>query len=176
MDWGLFVLIVILFICFTVLLYLQIPNFDYFIENYFLIVLIILFIILIFTIDFNNPITTTVYIRTAKNQSPLVYSVPYNGDTNFSNLISASFVGTYSIDTTPVNNTPANDTKVFNFDLFDTVTLLGGKITITKDVTTPYQLQVAIDPNSEIPIDGFLTMSLVCTGSQSISGSFQQIQ
>lgn len=175
MDWGLFVLILIIFICFTVLLYLQMPNFGYFVENYFIIVIIILFIILIFTIELNNPITTTIYINTSNTQSPLVYQVPYNSDSDYSNLMSASFAGTYSAGTDPVNTTPASDTLIFNYDTFTTTTLLGGKIALAK--LPNYQISVTIDPNAgtDYKMDGFLTLSLLCTSSQSISGGFKQV-
>lgn len=174
MTWGLFILLLVIFIAFTVLLFLQIPYFDNFFETYFLIIIIVIFIVLLFTIDFNNPLSTTIYIRTANNQNPLIYSVPFNDNSNYSNLINVTFLGTYNEATTPINNNPAADTKVFNYDTLDApVTLLEDKIKFTK--LPNQQIQIDIAPNSDISINGFLTMSLICTGSQSIDGSFTQI-
>lgn len=168
MSWGLFVLILVLFIAFSVLLYLQIDNFSYFMESYFIIVIVVIFIILIFTLDFDNPITQTVYIQGPTVNKSLTFQVPYNADTGYSNLINATFSGVWA------GHTPTNDqvnTVTFNYDTFTTTTLLGGVITFTK--LPNYQMQV--DINSSETTDGFLTMTLLCTGSQDIESSFKQL-
>jgi hypothetical protein len=137
---------------------------------------VILFIILLFTIDFDNPVSTSIYIRTANVQSPLIYEVPYNADAAYSNLISVAFAGTYGANP---NTAPASDTVIFNYDDIGStpVTLLGtpAKITITK--LPNWQLQVDIDPTADTAstVDGFLTMNLLCTGSQSINNKFKLI-
>ena len=128
---------------------------------------------MLFTIDFDKPITTTIYIRTAKVQSPLIYQVPYNADDGYANLFSAAFAGNWDGATTPVNTTPASNTVIFNYDTFTDATLLGGKVTLTK--LSGYRLQVDIDPTvgGDDTIDGFLTLNLLCTGSQSINSKFK---
>jgi hypothetical protein len=175
MTWGLAILLIVIFIALTALVFIQFDTTPFFVETYFIIVIIALFVILLFTIDFDNPISTTVYIRTAKDQSPLIYDVPYNADTGYSNLMSAAFAGNYSGATTPVNTTPASDTVVFNYDTFTTASLLGGKILLTK--LPGYQLQVDIKPTegADHEIDGFLTLNLLCTGSQSINNKFNLV-
>lgn len=179
MSWGLAILLIVLFICFTALVFLQFPATPYLVETYFIVVVLVLFIILLFTVDFDNPVSTTIYIRTANAQNPLVYEVPYNSDDSYSNLISASFAGNWDAATTPVNNTPAADTVIFNYDSLavnDTVSLLSGKIIITK--LADWQLSVTVDPtvSTASNINGFLTLNLLCTGSQSINNKFKLIQ
>ena len=173
MTWGLAILLIVIFICFTALVFIQFRATPYFIEGYFIFVIIAIFIILLFTINFDNPVSTTVYIHTAKVQSPLIYDVPYNADSGYSNLMSASFAGNYSVATTPVNQTPASDTVIFNYDEFTSTTLLGGKITLTR--LSGRRLQVDIDPTvgGDDTVDGFLTLNLLCTGSQTIHSQFK---
>ena len=177
MSWGLLILLIVIFVCFTLLLFIQIPDFGFFIETYFIIILIVLFLILIFTIDFDNPITTTVYInKTAESaKNTLIYDVPYNADDGYSNLMEASFSGLWSGPDDSVNGTPAFDKVIFNYDTFTTTGILGGKITFTK--LPNYQLQVDIDPavGDAHFINGYLTMFLLCTGSQSINNKFELV-
>jgi hypothetical protein len=175
MTWGLFILLLVIFIALTVLIFIQFNTTPYFAESYFLVVVLVLFVILIFTIDFDNPLSTTLYIDTEKKQLPIIYQVPYNADSAYTNLFSASFAGTWSGATTPVNTTPASDTVIFDYDTFTEATLLDGKIKITK--VADWQLSIEIDPtlNTSHKIDGFLTLNLLCTGSQSINGKFNQI-
>jgi hypothetical protein len=176
MSWGLVVLLVFVFICVSALVFL---NFSYtasFVEFYFIAVVVALFIILLFTINFDNPVSTSIYIRTVTTQSPLIYDVPYNADTAYSNLMSAAFAGTWGANP---NTDPASDTIIFNYDeLTEPVHLLPttgseGKITITK--LPNYQLQVDIDPSvgGDATVNGFLTLNLLCTGSQSINNKFK---
>lgn len=175
MSWGLLILLIVIFICFSLLLFIQIPDFGFFIETYFIIILIVLFLILIFTIDFDNPITTTVYInKTAESvKNTLLYDVPYNADDGYSNLMEASFSGLWNTDS--VNTDPASNKVLFNYDTFNTAELLGGKILITK--LPDYQLQVEIDPavGTAHFINGYLNLYLLCTGSQSITNKFELV-
>jgi hypothetical protein len=172
MTWGLAILLVILFICLSVLFFLLMPNSMEYIETYFIIVIIILFIILIFAIDFDNPITTTVYCAKTETNKTLVYDVPYNDDTGYSNLMTLTFAGVYN-GKSPVNDTNYLDTTTFNYDTFTDASILGGAIKVTK--LPNYQIQLDITPGTSGPIDGFITMSLLCTGSQNINGKFQQV-
>ena len=177
MSWGLAVLLIILFICFSVLLFLVIPEFINFAEIYFIIVIIALFIILIFAIDFDNPITTTLYIsKNLSSQRSYIYSVPYQDDEQYSNLMTLTFNGVYTTQE-PNNITSYTDTVTFNYDTFTdaVITSLGNKIKVTK--LPNYQIQLDIDPNAGgvATLDGYLTMSLLCTGSQSINGKFSQV-
>ena len=173
MSWGLFVLILVLFIAFSVLLYLQIDNFSYFMESYFIIVIVVIFIILIFTLDFDNPITQTVYIQGPTVNKSLTFQVPYNADTGYSNLINATFSGVWK------NNTPTNNqvnTVTFNYGAVADNASLGyllGSDVITFTKLPNYQMRV--DINAANDIDGFLTMTLLCTGSQDIESSFKQL-
>jgi hypothetical protein len=176
MSWGLVVLLVFVFICLSALVFL---NFSYtasFVEFYFIAVVVVLFIILLFTIDFDNPVSTSIYIKNNTTQGPIIYEVPYNADSQFSNLMSAAFAGTWGANP---NTAPANDTIIFDYDkLTEPVHLLPttgseGKITITK--LPNYQIQIDIDPSvgGNVLIDGFLTLNLLCTGSQSINNKFK---
>jgi hypothetical protein len=180
MSWGLIVLLVILFICFSVLLFLTIPEFETFFEVYFIIVIIGLFIILIFAIDFDNPITATVRIaNTFTGVKTLTYSVPYQDDTGIPNLMTVSFNGV--INGASINGTSYTDTVTFNYDEITgdvQIISLGAKVKISK--LPNYQLQVVIDPTESGAqpsdrLNGYLTLSLLCTGDQNINGKFDLI-
>jgi len=177
MTWGLFTLLLILFICFSVLVYINFKDSNGFFETYFLIVIITLFVILLFTIDFSiaNSITYTFKNRTTATS--FVLDVPYNDDTSYSNIMSVSFAGTWNIPTTPVNNSPSNDSKIFNYDSITApVSLLDGKIVLTK--LPNWQLRVDVDPNvggNVAPINGYFNLTLLCNSSQDINGKFQEV-
>ena len=178
MTWGLFVLLLIIFICVSVLLFLTLKDFEYFYEAYFIIVVIALFIILIFAIDFNNPITTTIYIQNKTQPSTIIYSVPYNDDGNYANLMTMTYSGVWSgSGMDPVNQDAFKDTVTFNYDTFTDATIasMNGKIKVAK--LSNYRIQVDIDPTvgSASTLNGCLTLSLLCTGSQSINGKFEQL-
>jgi len=176
MSWGLFVLLLIIFICVSVLLFLTLQGFELFYEVYFIIVIVGLFIILIFAIDFNNPITTTIYIQNKTQPSTLIYSVPYNDDGNYANIMTMTYSGVWT-GNDPVNSAGYTDTVTFNYDTFTDATIasMGGKIKVTK--LSNYRIQVDIDPTvgGASTLNGFLTLSLLCTGSQAINGKFEQI-
>ncbi len=178
MSWGLFVLLLIIFICVSVLLFLTLQGFEMFYEVYFIIVIIGLFIILIFAIDFNNPITTTIYIQNKTQPSTLIYSVPYNDDGNYANLMTMTYSGVWTPTMDPVNTDSYKDTVTFNYDTLATdasIASMGGKIKATK--LSNYRIQIDIDPTvgGASTLNGFLTLSLLCTGSQAINGKFEQI-
>lgn len=180
MDWPLAILLLIIFICFSVVLFLQFSSFTQYIEVYFLVVILILFVILIFAIDFNNPISYTINFTSAVTEQTKILNVPYNEDTTYSNLMSATFAGTYSTATVPVNADPAGPAtnKVFNYDtLEDTqISMLGGKILIDK--LPNRQIKLTIRPGAggdATPINGFFNLSLLCTSSQDIDGSFSEV-
>jgi hypothetical protein len=77
----------------------------------------------------------------------------------------------------PVNNESYKDTVTFNYDTFTDATIvsMGGKIKATK--LSNYRIQVDIDPTvgGASTLNGFLTLNLLCTGSQSINGKFEQL-
>lgn len=177
MSWGLFVLLIIVFICVSALLFLTLQGAEYFYEIYFIFVIIGLFIILIFAIDFNNPITTTIYIQNKTQPSTLIYYVPYNDDTNYANIMTMTYSGVWTPTMDPVNQDGYKDTVTFNYDTFTDATIasMGGKIKVTK--LSGYRIQVDIDPSvgGASTLNGFLTLNLLCTGSQSINGKFEQI-
>lgn len=179
MGWPLAILLLIIFICFSVILFLQFPSFTQYIEVYFLVVILILFVILIFAIDFNNPISYTINFTSAVTEQTKILDVPYNQDTTYSNLMSATFAGTYNTLTTPVNVDPAGPetNQVFNYDLLDTqISMLNGKILIDK--LPNRQIKLTIRPGAGVdatPINGFFNLSLLCTSSQDIDGSFSEV-
>ena len=178
MSWGLFVLLLIIFICVSVLLFLTLQGFEMFYEVYFIIVIIGLFIILIFAIDFNNPVTTTIYIQNKTQPSTLIYSVPYNDDGNYANLMTMTYSGVWSPAMDPVNTESYKDTVTFNYDTLATdasIVSMGGKIKATK--LSNYRIQIDIDPTvgGASTLNGFLTLNLLCTGSQVINGKFEQL-
>lgn len=179
MDWPLAILLLIIFICFSVILFLQFPNFTQYIEVYFLVVILILFVILIFAIDFNNPISYTINFTKAVTEQTKILDVPYNQDTAYSNLMAATFAGNYSTGTTPVNQDPegTETNKVFNYDDLTTqISMLGGKILIDKLPNRQIKLTIRPGAGSDAtPINGFFNLSLLCTSSQDIDGSFNEV-
>jgi hypothetical protein len=175
MTWGLGILLLIVFISFSVVLFLVYPELSKYFELYFIGVIIILFIILIFAIDFDNPISTTIYLERLAADRTLTFEVPYNDNTQFSNLMSVSFTGVYSPDNSPVNSTAYTNNVVFNYDEIDEngATILNGQIKVTR--LPDYELKLEIIPSEGVVLDGFLTMSLLCTGSQNINGKFKRL-
>ena len=179
MTWGLFVLICVFVIAFIILCYLNFDNFSYFMETYFIFILLIAFIIILFVIDFNNQIQITTYVNVTKEfSSPLSYQTAFHSDNDITDIINVSFVGLYGITGGTATETATNTSVNFNMDtLAAPVTLYAnnGGVTplfiITK--TGPNNLTVNTAPNN-IPIDGYITLTLLCTGNQSIESSFQR--
>jgi hypothetical protein len=75
-----------------------------------------------------------------------------------------------------INGASYSDTVTFNYDEITTpvqITTLGAKVQVTK--LPNYQLQVVINPTVTDPshrLNGYLTLSLLCTGDQTIDGKF----
>lgn len=179
MTWPLAILLLIIFICLSVLIFLQFPNFSNYIEIYFLVVILILFIILIFTIDFSNPISYTITFKQTTTAQTVTLNVPHNEDTSYSNLMTATFAGLYN--TTKINADPAAPANIqtFNYDTLnvgETVTLLDGKLVLKK--LANWQMELDIVPNAggnSDPINGYFNLSLLCNSSQDIEGKFEEV-
>jgi hypothetical protein len=185
MTWGLFVLILVFVIAFIVLCYLNVDGFGYFMENYFIFILLIVFIILLFVIDFNNQIQITTYVK-VKNAftTPLLYEVPTQDDTNITNIINVAFTGLYGDSGDVANLSATNTTIDINYDTIavDTPVPLwannienGDKLFVIRklasgnlEINTP----TGVDFHS---VDGYLTLTLLCTGSQTINNSFKRV-
>ena len=185
MTWGLFVLILVLVIALIALCYLNLNGFSYFMENYFIFILLIVFIVLLFVIDFNNQIQITTYVK-VKNPftSPLLYQVPTQNDTSITNTINVTFTGLYGDSGTVANNSTTNTTININYDTIavDTPVDLwannvtgGEKLFIIRKLASG-NLEVNTPTGVEFKsIDGYLTLTLLCTGSQNINSSFKRL-
>jgi hypothetical protein len=185
MTWGLFVLILVLVIALIVLCYLNVDGFSYFMENYFIFILLIVFIILLFVIDFNNQIQITTYVKT-KNPftTPLIYQVPTQEDNSITNIINISFTGLYGDEGTVANNSTTNTSIDINYD---TIAVGTEKYLWANNVDDDIKLfiitklesgalQVTTPPTGESKsVDGYLTLTLLCTGSQTINSSFKRL-
>lgn len=188
MTWGLFVLILVLAIAFIVLCYLNIENFSYFMENYFIFILLIIFVILLFVVDFNNQIQITTYVKVKNDFSatPLIYQVPYHSDSDITNTVNVAFAGTCeALGGTPALQSVTNTQINFNIDdlaVGGSVTLYANNLGVTPlfviTKTNNYTLSVtntAQSVNGGKMLDGYLTLTLLCTGSQSIESYFKRL-
>jgi len=191
MTWGLFVLILVLVIALIILCYLNFTNFSYFMENYFIFILLIVFIILLFVIDFNNQIQISTYVKVRNVfTTPLQYQVPYHSDTDISNIVNVAFTGTcealgVNAQSRSVTNTQI-DFNINDLAIGDTVFLYANNdsssptnklFDITK--TGEYVLTItntadSVDTSGKL-LDGYLTLTLLCTGSQTIESSFKRL-
>jgi len=184
MTWGLFVLILVLVIALIVLCYLNLSGFSYFMENYFIFILLIVFIVLLFVIDFNNQIQITTYVK-VKNafNSPLVYQVPTQDDTSITNIVNISFTGLYGDSGDVANNSATNTSIDINYDTIavDTpVDLYANNDNTTKLFIIRKLSSGALEVNTPTggdfhSVDGYLTLTLLCTGSQNINSSFKRL-
>jgi hypothetical protein len=184
MTWGLFVLICVFVIAFIILCYLNFDNFGYFMETYFIFILLIAFIIILFVIDFNNQIQITTYVNVTKEFStPLAYQTAFHSDNDITDIINVSFVGLYGTSGSTATETATNTSVNFNMDtLAAPVTLYANNDTdpmtqvplfiITKTGSNNLTVNTA---TNNIPIDGYITLTLLCTGNQSIESSFKRI-
>lgn len=177
MSWGLFILLLIIFIALSVLVFFQFSHYEGFFEIYFLVVIIALFVILLFTVNFNNPVSITYTFKNRTTDTSFVLSVPYNEDTSYSNIMSVTFAGLWNSTEPKINTTPASDARVFNYDLLavnESVSLLDGKLVLTK--LANWQLNVDVKPTvgTDAPINGYMNISLLCNSSQDINGSFEE--
>jgi len=186
MTWGQFVLILVLVIALIVLCYLNVDGFGYFMENYFIFILLIGFIILLFVIDFNNQIQITTYVK-VKNPftAPLLYQVPTQEDSDITNIINVSFTGLYGSGVDVVANSSATNTSVdINYDTIgvDVETPLWAnnidgvdKLFIIKKLASG-NLEVSTPTGVDFrSLDGYLTLTLLSTGSQTINSSFKRL-
>ena len=153
-------------------------------ENYFIFILLIVFIVLLFVIDFNNQIQITTYVKT-KNPfvTPLIYQVPTQNDTGITNIVNIAFTGLYGDEGTVANDSTTNTTIDINYDTIavdSPVTLYANNdestelLVITKLISGALQVTTPSSPNSH-SLDGYLTLTLLCTGSQTINSSFKRL-
>jgi hypothetical protein len=181
MSWGLFVLIVVFVIAFIVLCYLNFDNFGYFMETYFIFILLIAFIVILFVIDFNNQIQITTYVNVTKEfTSPLLYQTAFHSDNDITDIINVSFTGLYGTTGGAATETATNTSVNFNMDtLAAPVTLYANNdntgtplFIITKTGSNSLSVNTA---GNNIPVDGYLTLTLLCTGNQSIESTFKRL-
>lgn len=180
MSWGLFVLIVVFVIAFIVLCYLNFDNFGYFMETYFIFILLIAFIVILFVVDFNNQIQITTYVNVKKEfTSPLLYQTAFHSDNDITDIINVSFTGLYGTTGNAATETATNTSLNFNMDT------VSGPVTLyaNNDGVTPLFVIAKTGSNglsvttasNDIPIDGYLTLTLLCTGNQSIESTFKRL-
>ena len=196
MTWGGFVLILIIAFAVILLCYLNFHNFSYFMENYFIFILLIVFIVLLFVVDFNNAVQITTYIKvTSVFNTPLEYQVPYHSDTDISDIVNISFIGTCEAltGTEPEDKSVTNTQVNINMKTLavDPVTANGVPIYANNDTTgtilfrvnklSDHTLRVT---NTDASVggsgggdllDGYITLSLLCTGNQNIDSSFKRL-
>jgi hypothetical protein len=181
MSWGLFVLIVVFVIAFIVLCYLNFDNFGYFMETYFIFILLIAFIVILFVVDFNNQIQITTYVNVSKEfTSPLLYQTAYQSDNDITDIINVSFTGLYGTTGGTATETATNTSLNFNMDTVSgPLTLYANNVigdvalfVITKTGSNGLSITSA---GNNIPIDGYLTLTLLCTGNQSIESTFKRL-
>lgn len=189
MTWGEFALILIIAFAVILLCYLNFTNFSYFMENYFIFILLIVFIILLFVVDFNNTVQITTYVKvTNVFNTPLEYQVPYHNDNDISDIVNVAFTGTCealganqedrSVSNTQVNinmKTLAEGVDVPIYANNDT----GSIILFNVRKIGEHSLRVtntaaSVDTSGKL-LDGYLTLSLLCTGNQSISSGFKRL-
>jgi hypothetical protein len=179
MTWGLFVLICVFVIAFIILCYLNFQNFSYFMETYFIFILLIAFIVILFVVDFNNQIQITTYVNVSKEfTSPLAYQTAFHSDNDITDIINASFVGLYGITGGSATQTATNTSINFDMDTLSApVTLYANNdgvtplFIITKTGSNTLTVNTA---GNNIPINGYVTLTLLCTGNQSIESSFKR--
>ena len=185
MTWGLFVLILVLVIALIVLCYLNLSGFSYFMENYFIFILLIVFIVLLFVIDFNNQIQITTYVKVKKPfTTPLIYQVPTQDDTSITNIINVSFTGLYGAGESVADESVTNTSIDINYDTIavgDEKYLWANnvdgadKLFVIRKLASG-DLEVNTPTGEEFnSVDGYLTLTLLCTGSQTINSSFKRL-
>jgi hypothetical protein len=189
MTWGEFVLILIIAFAVILLCYLNFTNFGYFMENYFIFILLIIFIVLLFVIDFNNTVQITTYIKVRNVfNTPLEYQVPYHNDTDISDIVNITFTGTCealgatqedrSVTNTQVNinmKTLAENVDVPVYANNDTTgTILFNIRKIAEHSLRVTNTSASVDTSGKL-LDGYLTLSLLCTGNQSINSGFKRL-
>lgn len=189
MTWGEFALILIIVFAVILLCYLNFTNFSYFMENYFIFILLIVFIVLLFVVDFNNTVQITTYVKvTNVFNTPLEYQVPYHNDTDISDIVNITFTGTCealgatsedrSVTNTQVNinmKTLAEGVDVPIYANNDTTgTILFNVRKIAEHSLRVTNTAASVDTSGKL-LDGYLTLSLLCTGNQSINSGFKRL-
>jgi len=183
MNWAEFGLILFIVVALIVLAYLNFHNFSHFMENYFIIIIIIIFVILIITVSFNNSIQITTYVKVKTPPTPIIYNLPYQDDSQISNLFTFNFSGTYDGSQVTV---PAGYTGnyIFNYDHLtentpvDVPNFSTGVDTIFVVTRLPnHQLKLEIkDVLADKYLDGYISFALLAMGNQSINGGFDRVQ
>jgi hypothetical protein len=190
MTWGEFVLILIIIFAVILLCYLNFSNFSYFMENYFIFILLIVFIILLFVVDFNNTVQITTYVKvTNVFNAPLEYQVPYHNDTDISDIVNITFTGTCEAlgatqEDRSVTNTQVNinmktlaegvDIPVYANNITTAGTILFNVRKIGEHSLRVTNTAASVDTNGKL-LDGYLALSLLCTGNQSINSGFKRL-
>jgi len=190
MTWGEFVLILIIIFAVILLCYLNFSNFSYFMENYFIFILLVVFIVLLFVIDFNNTVQITTYVKvTNVFNTPLEYQVPYHNDTDISDIVNITFTGTCEAlgvtqATRSVTNTQVNinmktlaenvDVPIYANNITTAGTILFNVRKIGEHSLRVTNTAASVDTSGKL-LDGYLTLSLLCTGNQSINSGFKRL-
>jgi len=190
MTWGEFVLILIIIFAAILLCYLNFSNFSYFMENYFIFILLIVFIVLLFVVDFNNTVQITTYVKvTNVFNTPLEYQVPYHNDTDISDIVNITFTGTCEAlgvtqEDRSVTNTQVNinmktlaegvDIPVYANNITTAGTILFNVRKIGEHSLRVTNTAASVDTSGKL-LDGYLTLSLLCTGNQSINSGFKRL-
>lgn len=177
MTWGLFVLILVIVFAVIALCYLNFSDFSYFMENYFIFILLIIFIILLFVIDFNNQVQITTYFQNVNTEKTLIYQVPYHSDTDITNIVNVAFTGLLTGEgTISVTNTQVNfDIDAMNVGDEQLLYANNDNTTLIFTITKTAEYQLTVTNNTAYYLDGYLTLTLLCTGSQSIESSFKRL-
>ena len=189
MNWGEFVLILIIVFAAILLCYLNFTNFSYFMEFYFIFILLIIFVILIFVVDFNNTVQITTYVKVRNVfDAPLEYQVPYHNDTDISDIVNIAFSGTCealgsnqedrSVTNTQVNinmKTLAENVDVPIYVNNDTGSIILFNVRkIAEHSLRITNTSASVDTSGKL-LDGYLTLSLLCTGNQNINSGFKRL-
>jgi hypothetical protein len=152
-------------------------------ENYFIIILVIIFVILIITLSFNNSIEISTYIKVKTPPAALIYNVPTQNDSQISNLMSFNFTGVYDNQQVEINT---NNSGLYTFN-YDTLTETATPITnfkipggteifsISKLANGQLKLEIR-DVLAGKYLDGYVSFGLLAQGNQSIDGGFDRVQ
>jgi hypothetical protein len=148
-------------------------------ETYFIFILLIAFIIILFFVDFNNQVQMTTYVNITKNfTSPLIYQTAFHTDNDITDIINISFTGLFGTTYESATNTSVNinlDTMSGPVTLYANNDSAPGNELFTITKTGPNVLTVNTISTNDIPIDGYLTLTLLCQGNQSIESSFKRL-
>jgi hypothetical protein len=112
--------------------------------------------------------------------SPLLYQTAYQSDNDITDIINVSFTGLYGTTGGTATETATNTSLNFNMDTVSgPLTLYANNVigdvalfVITKTGSNGLSITSA---GNNIPIDGYLTLTLLCTGNQSIESTFKRL-